>query len=39
VFRINVLQDKIKTHILFSVNFCRKWFLLWDDVEKYSTVG
>jgi len=39
MFRTKVLQDKMETHILCSVTFCRKWFRLWDDVEKYSTAG
>jgi hypothetical protein len=29
------IVEKLKTHILYSVNFYRKSFRLWDDVEKY----
>jgi len=27
--------DELKTHILFSINFFRKSWRLWDKVEKY----
>ena len=31
--------EKIKTHVLCSVTFSRKSYRLWDNVEKYCTVG
>ena len=39
MFRTKVFQDKIKTHILCSVTFCRQWFRVWDNVENTSQQG
>jgi hypothetical protein len=36
MFQTKVVE-KIKTHILCSLTFCRKLCRLWDNVEKYST--
>jgi len=33
------VAENIKTHILYSVTFFRKSCPLWDNVEKYCTVG
>ena len=33
------IVEKIKTHILWSITFYRKWCCLWDNVEKYCRDG
>jgi len=33
------IVQKIKTHIFYSINFIRKSYHLWDNVEKYSRAG
>ena len=38
MFQTKVVE-KLKTHILFSVTFFRKSYLLWDNVEKYCSAG
>jgi len=38
MFHIKVVE-KIKTHILCSITFPRKWCHLWDNVGKYGTAG
>jgi hypothetical protein len=38
MFQTKVVE-KIKTHILYSVNFFRKSYRLWDNVEKWGRAG
>jgi len=33
------IVEEIKTHILYSGTFFRKWCRLWDKVEKYCRAG
>jgi len=38
MFKTNVVE-KIKTHILRSLTFCRKSCRLWENMEKYFMAG